>query len=240
VQDLRDADGDDGRPQRLESVAELANALAARAAAPSDVDGRADLEHVTTVERPGPLDADDGAREGLDHLGHAIDLGLAGIGTGAREDGNPALHDHGVLDEDGIGALVGGWDHDEVPPVVDHRLDVGIPLPHGEVDVDRHPVHVGHDPVSKGGPRPADQCGDRGGGPSSRDAAHPSGLRPGVRCRQPTRTTDDEQVSREIDELQRDVDRDDPSLVQRMRGPHRTGTTIYVLTVTLLLAAGTS
>ena len=83
VQDLRQRDGDDGRAERFEDRAQLADALAVRASAPADVDGVSDLEDVAAVEGSRCMDAVDRAPEIVDDLLDVDDLGLAGVGARA-------------------------------------------------------------------------------------------------------------------------------------------------------------
>ena len=67
------------------------------------------------------------------------------------------MHDDRVLDEDGVGVVVGGLDLDDLPPVTAQGVDVGLPLPAGEVEVDGAAVEVGDEALGQARAGAADE-----------------------------------------------------------------------------------
>ena len=68
------------------------------------------------------------------------------------------MHDDLVLDEDAVGAVVGRWRLDDRPAAPAEHVDVLLPLPQGQVAVDRPgALDVRHDPVRESGRGTADE-----------------------------------------------------------------------------------
>ena len=137
--------------------AQLVDAGLVGAAAEPDPDRAAVLEHVAAVEGAGLLDARDAVAEPGERLLGARGLRLALVGAGAGDHREVAVHDRGVLDEDGVGAVVGRVHLVELPALGLERRDVAEPLPPRLLDVDRHPLEVGQQPFGETGAGPADQ-----------------------------------------------------------------------------------
>ena len=139
---------------------ELPDADAVGASAKPHVCRATGAQHVSAVEGPGCLDVDDPQAEVTHGALHAGSLPATLRGTGACDDGEVALHDDRVLDEDGVGVLVGGLDLDDPPPGIGEGTGIRLPLRAGQVEVDRGAVDVGDDAVGQEWAGTADE-GDR-------------------------------------------------------------------------------
>ncbi len=126
------------------------------AAAPHP-DLAAPLEDVTAVEGAGRLDVRDAvalaAHGNLDRRG----LGPARQCPGSADDREIAVHDHGVLDEDRVGTVVGRLDLGQRPAGRDEGGDIRMPLPVGAVEVDGLALDMRDQPVVKARTRSADE-----------------------------------------------------------------------------------
>ncbi len=94
----------------------------------------------------------------------AVDLASTAGRSGSRDHGEVIEHDERILDEDGVGTVVGWLDLDDGPSRRFECGDVRVPLPEGQIVVDRHPFPVGDQP---GRQRPAgtsDECLGHGSG----------------------------------------------------------------------------
>jgi hypothetical protein len=148
-------------------VRELLDADAVGAAADPDEGRSSHAEHVTAVERAGRLDVRDPQTEVPHGALHA--LGLAATLRGARpgDDREVAVHDDRVLDEDGVGVVVGRLDLHDVPPGTAEGTGVRLPLRAGEVHVDGGALDVGDDALGEARTGPADEGDGLRGHPPS-------------------------------------------------------------------------
>ena len=85
-------------------------------------------------------------------------LGFALVGARSGDHREVAVDDGGVLDEDGVGAVVGRLDLEQLPALGLQRGDVAEPLAPRQLQVDRDPVEVGEQALGR--------VGDRAGGPA--------------------------------------------------------------------------
>jgi hypothetical protein len=149
VQHLADGHGPHGRPERRERLGQLADAFLVRPAAESGVHGRTDLENVAAVQSAGVGDV----RDAVALPGHGL-LGRCGfrpalIRTCAGDHGQVAVHDHRVLDEHAVGALVDRGYIDRGPASALECADVVEPLAESEVRVDRRAFDVRDETVGE-------------------------------------------------------------------------------------------
>ena len=159
-------------PELAQVVRELLDADAVGAPAEPDVGRAAGAQHVAAVEGAGRLDVGHPQAEVAHGPLDAGGLTAALRGPGAGDDGEVAVHDDRVLDEDGVGVVVGGLDLDDRPPVVGQGVDVALPLLAGEVEVDGAAVEVGDDALGQARAGAADE---RDGRRHGIRAAHEAG-----------------------------------------------------------------
>ncbi len=136
----------------VEGPAQLLDTREVGAPADADPHDVSVLEHVPTVERPGLLDLDRAVAVCRHGLAHA-DAFTATLGrTGPAQHRDVTVHDDLVLDEDAVGAVVGRWRLDDRPAAPAEHVDVLLPLPEGQLAVDRPgALDVRHDPVRESG-----------------------------------------------------------------------------------------
>ena len=158
VQDLGHGYADDLAAKGSEQCGELAHALGVGAAAFTDPDGPAVLEHVAAVEGAGCFDVGDPIAESAQRLLGAGCLGFALVSAGPADHREVAVHHDGVLDEHRVGAFVERVDLDALPPLVGQRGDVGPPLLSGKIHVDGVSLDVGEESIGQPGTGTANQC----------------------------------------------------------------------------------
>ena len=111
---------------------------------PSSVPGASILDGAVAVRRHG--------------LAHADALAATLGRTGPAQHRDVTVHDDLVLDEDAVGTVVRRRRLDDRPAAPAEHVDVLLPLPQGQVAVDRPgALDVRHDPVRESGRRTADE-----------------------------------------------------------------------------------
>lgn len=144
--------------KRFDDRSKLTDALTVRTPTPAYVERVTHLEHVTTIERSWRSNPIDRTPQCVDDSLDTVCLRLTLDRSRSGDDGDVAVHDHGVFHEDRVRAVRSGRHLDNIPLVLAQHLDVPLPLTSGKLDVDRRPFDVCHQPISETRTRGTHEC----------------------------------------------------------------------------------